>query len=1554
LGGGAVFRGYYTEPLLSYQSINRWGTSNSPSNASGWIGCSVGADNHTVVSKRTGVPSNGVYSVTVNQHDDNMQFYVGGTNQFEVPYCCFVHTDMYTGYMDNTTTLEMRHGEGGGGSNQGLTFTQQNLSATVTKTDLTQSSACGTNTGRIIFSNPTGAVASPVFRSNFSAGTGVTLSGSASVTSGYLQLTANSGSLLGGAILANSTNMNGSVFRSEFDYRIFDGSAADGISFNYADMSGAPANTGENGFGNGLSVCFVTYSGAGGPLVRIKYAGVAVGADVAVTLRDANFRKCIITVDASNQISVSIAGTAVITNRALPAAFQSANKTNWQYSFAARTGGATDSHRIDNLVINTYNQYEYSINGTTWNNTGVFTGVAAGTYTPRIRNAAFTAYPVSLANVTLSEPPAPSITSVVTDRTCPSSNNGAINVTLTGGLSNVQYIRIIQNKADYMNLAEVQAIEVFSGTNVALSKVVTTTSNYDAVNYPPSELVNGIVNVGGDMWHGNFGTIGQYAEINLAAGYNLDYIRIFNRADCCWDRADNLVLELRNTAGVLVYSKVINAYNGNNNGSVPYDNNVLNLSWADGGTPLSRTNLAAGNYTLNYLDDAGCTIAHAKTVGTTNTVPSITSVTAAANPICPSATTTITANGVGGSGASLTWYTGTGGTGTNLGATNPLTVGSGTYYARVTGTCTPAVEANITINTHVLDYVNLQFPNAPAAICQGSSVTVYGQVYEPGVTPGAGAQGAGIVAEFGYSTTNTNPNTWTNWFAASFNAAGGGANNDEYQYVFTPPAAGTYYYAYRYRLNACANQYGGYSGTGGGTWNGTTNVSGSITVNAPSVAPTGITGTTTICNGGSSTLTLSGGSAGAGATAQWFTGSCGGTAAGTGNSITVSPSTTTTYYVRYSGTCNTTTCASTTVTVNALSTTPASITGTTSICTGGSTTLTSTGGTLGGDALDIWYSGSCGTEVFTQEWTTIPYTTAQTTVNSIAGGVLNVSSTGNDPMIYMDALGSYNPSVYRYIQLRYRVTAGTAGMAEIFFYNANHAFAVGGESATGSLISDGSWHIMNIDMTADPNYTTGGNITGWRFDWSSAAGVTMDIDFISLVDNSMLDAAPSITVSPTTTTTYYVNRRGACNTTTCASTTVNVGGSTNVILAPSNQLGIASSCDDGLWTYYESTTTPGKYVFAINWNPNGGVLDNSAQKAAAVVSINKASAPTGTAPTASPVTFVSGGASPGYYMCADPSTSQATFAMQRYWNVNVGGGTLPESVNVRFFFDPLEYDAVVNAANAWSLANGGYVEGPHWFKSVAATDGINNTWNPGSDMSPIRVEHSGWVTDLNPLVSGYGFENSVRYVQFDGITSFSGGGLATGVGNGTSLPLDLISFMGTKEGTYNHLSWITAHERNVSHFDVQRSSDAVHFITIGTVAALGNTTEEEDYDFNDNSPLAGNNYYRLRMIDLDGTSTTSNIINLNRPVGYVSLTNLYPNPAKTIVNFELYSPSQEDVNVKVLDVLGREVFSSSVNLQQGLNTNTLDVSQFTPGLYFLNVTCCGGKVITYKFTCDSN
>lgn len=113
-----------------------------------------------------------------------------------------------------------------------------------------------------------------------------------------------------------------------------------------------------------------------------------------------------------------------------------------------------------------------------------------------------------------------------------------------------------------------------------------------------------------------------------------------------------------------------------------------------------------------------------------------------------------------------------------------------------------------------------------------------------------------------------------------------------------------------------------------GCWG--TQGSANVTINTPPTAPTSITNAgSTICTGSSVTLTASGGSAGSGCTYQWYAGGCGsGTVLGTGASYVASPTSTTTYYVRRVGTStctNTTGCASTTVTVNTLSTAPSSI-----------------------------------------------------------------------------------------------------------------------------------------------------------------------------------------------------------------------------------------------------------------------------------------------------------------------------------------------------------------------------------------------------------------------------------------------------------------------------------------------------------------------------------------------------------------------------------------------------------------------------------------------------
>jgi len=127
-----------------------------------------------------------------------------------------------------------------------------------------------------------------------------------------------------------------------------------------------------------------------------------------------------------------------------------------------------------------------------------------------------------------------------------------------------------------------------------------------------------------------------------------------------------------------------------------------------------------------------------------------------------------------------------------------------------------------------ITWANLQFP-ASGAIETGSVFEVYGQALIPGVT-GQSTAAAGLQAWVGYSTTNTNPNTWTNWVPATYNQAVG--NNDEFKADIGTliPTAGTYYYVTRFQLNSDAYVYGGYNG---GFWDGTTNISGTLTVTDP-------------------------------------------------------------------------------------------------------------------------------------------------------------------------------------------------------------------------------------------------------------------------------------------------------------------------------------------------------------------------------------------------------------------------------------------------------------------------------------------------------------------------------------------------------------------------------------------------------------------------------------------------------------------------------------------------------------------------------------------------
>jgi len=313
-----------------------------------------------------------------------------------------------------------------------------------------------------------------------------------------------------------------------------------------------------------------------------------------------------------------------------------------------------------------------------------------------------------------------------------------------------------------------------------------------------------------------------------------------------------------------------------------------------------------------------------------------------------------------------------------------------------------------------------------------------------------------------------------------------------------------------------------------------------------------------------------------------------------------SPTSTTTYYVTVTagGTNGCDATSSTTVTVNNPPSAPTSITnGGSTICTGGSVNLTASGGSEGTACSYQWFTGGCSTDAFVQGWETQPYSTGSTTVNSVSGGILNVTSTGIDPMIFMGALGSFDPNTYRYIHIRYRVTAGTANGVEIFFYNTDHNYAVGGETGYGSLISDNQWHVLSVDMGTDPDYFTGGNIVGWRYDWATASGVTMDIDYIALSNRPLegTSSASSISVSPTSTTTYYVRRVGSSictNMTSCAS------GSITVVSDPTLSAATRTNsliCAGGS-SVYSSSLSNGTGTLSYQWqySPNNSAWSNVA------------------------------------------------------------------------------------------------------------------------------------------------------------------------------------------------------------------------------------------------------------------------------------------------------------------------------------------------------------------------
>jgi len=160
------------------------------------------------------------------------------------------------------------------------------------------------------------------------------------------------------------------------------------------------------------------------------------------------------------------------------------------------------------------------------------------------------------------------------------------------------------------------------------------------------------------------------------------------------------------------------------------------------------------------------------------------------------------------------------------------------------------------------------------------------------------------------------------------------------------------------------------------------------------------------------------------------------------------------------------------------------------------------------------------------------------------------------------------------------------------------------------------------------------------------------------------------------------------------------------------------------------------------------------------------------------------------------------------------------------------------------------------------------------------------------------------------------------------LPVELLGFQAELlKGTVN-LNWETASEHNNDRFEIERSVDGAQWPTLGVVYSHdGSSNEAQAYTFEDEHPVRGLNYYRLKQVDNDSKFEYSNIIAVENTME--SRIQIYPNPANT----EIYIDApNEHITYFIKNVTGRMVQTGGIRFDQAISISALPM-----GVYFIRL-----------------
>ncbi|MDJ1470436.1 T9SS type A sorting domain-containing protein [Cytophagaceae bacterium DM2B3-1] len=188
------------------------------------------------------------------------------------------------------------------------------------------------------------------------------------------------------------------------------------------------------------------------------------------------------------------------------------------------------------------------------------------------------------------------------------------------------------------------------------------------------------------------------------------------------------------------------------------------------------------------------------------------------------------------------------------------------------------------------------------------------------------------------------------------------------------------------------------------------------------------------------------------------------------------------------------------------------------------------------------------------------------------------------------------------------------------------------------------------------------------------------------------------------------------------------------------------------------------------------------------------------------------------------------------------------------------------------------------------------------------------------------------------------GAPATLVCDFLTLPASLLQFTAKVESEMVRVDWKVDNEKGVQEYIVERSTNAKDFIAVGNVAAKGGNNTVLSYYFYDQNPLDGTSYYRLRIIDTDGTYKYSKVVSVDVNISFA----VYPIPAsdEAIVVMLDENKKSRDVQIKLTNTLGQALLASDYTLPAGSQEIKVPVIHLVSGVYVMEIVT--GTQVTKK------